>query len=734
MSKSKEGSGKGQRQESVLEVEDPILEVRDLNVAFQMDRGNAQVIDDINVDIDRNEILGIVGESGSGKSMFASALLDAVVDPGVASGEVKFHSGDGNSIDVLDLSEDELREFRWDQAAMVFQGAMSSFNPVRKIRKHFVETLVSHDYNVEEGLDRAADILSSLYLDPETVLNSYPHELSGGMRQRALIALSLILEPEMLIMDEPTASLDLLMQRSIIGLIKEIKQEYDLTIVFITHDLQLVAELADRMGVMYAFEFVELGPTDEIINHATHPYSRALINSTPNLMAPLDDMKSIVGESPDPVEIPDGCSYHVRCPMADEQCRQVDPGPYSVNNKHISKCHYWEEAENEIPAIEPETDSELYQNSNANLRETERDALLSLDDIEVHFEEESGGFFDIFSSESETVSAVDGVSLDIYERDVVVLVGESGCGKTTLGKTAVGLQRPTKGTVEYRGQDIWQARSLVGDIDIPYEEIRHSLQIIHQDPGSSLNSFHRINKILEEPLIQQNSELDENERRERILGMLEYIGMRPASEYIDRYPFQLSGGEQQRVAMLRAFLMNPEMILADEPISALDVSLRVEMMDLMLDLQDQMGTSFLFVSHNLANARYISEKAGGRIAVMYLGEIVEIGPPERIISDPRHPYTQALKWATPELKRDSETEREEQPLREIDIPDPINPPSGCRFHTRCPEAREVCRKQTPAKVQVEDVEGQRHRAACFREYNDHEYWNSASIVEEETSE
>ena len=710
---------------------DPILQMRNTTVSFGMERGESRVLDNVDMDIERNEVLGVVGESGSGKSMFASALLDAVVEPGHLRGDITYNPGDGESLDVLELSKSERKAYRWEEVSMVFQGAMSSFNPVRDIETHFVETLEAHDYDVREGMERARQLLEDLYLDPERVLDSYPHELSGGMKQRALIALSLILEPEALVMDEPTAALDLLMQRSIITLLENLKERYDLTIVFITHDLPLVADIADRVGVLYAFEFVELGPTDEILEDAAHPYTRKLLKSTPNLESPIENMRPVEGSAPDPVNVPQGCSFHPRCPLADDECIETDPGPYDAGEGRFVHCHHWEHAADEIPMDDfAKLDDDAPSRA---ARETtdrgDEDPVLSLDDVEVHFEKDSG-FLDFFE-DPPAVKAVDGIDLDIYENDVVVLVGESGCGKTTLGKTAVGLQRPTGGSVEYRGSDIWDVRDGKGDGSVSWSEIRRSLQIVHQDPGSALNPHRRNNKILEAPLKRWHDELDGNDRRQRVLSMLEHVGMTPPEDYYERYPHQLSGGEQQRVALIRAMLMNPEVILADEPVSALDVSLRVEMMDLMIELQDLFDTSYLFVSHDLSNARYIAQRTGGRIGVVYLGELVEIGPPEQIINNPQHPYTQALRWATPELDRERGEERSEMPIRTIDIPDPTDPPSGCRYHTRCPEAREVCTQESPTAYEASDSAS--HRASCFRTLDDHEYWHSESIIDEDSN-
>lgn len=348
------------------------------------------------------------------------------------------------------------------------------------------------------------------------------------------------------------------------------------------------------------------------------------------------------------------------------------------------------------------------------------DPLLSLQDVEVHFEKDQG-LSGLWNRNPPVVHAVDGVSLDIHENDVLALVGESGCGKTTLGKTAIGLQQPTGGSVEFRGQNLWAAKK--GNGDIPFEEIRQSLQIIHQDPGSSLNPNRRLVSILSEPLRHVHPDMSAGDRRERIYSLLDRVGMSPATDFADRYPHQLSGGEKQRVALCRALLMNPDVILADEAISALDVSLRVEMMDLMLDLQDVFDTTYVFISHDLSNARYFAEHGDGRIGVMYLGELVELGPANELINDPRHPYTEVLRWATPELSL-ADSAAVDPPMRKIDIPDPVNPPSGCRFHTRCPEAREACTEQCPKRAAAD---GSGREVACFREEPDHEYWDSTPL-------
>ena len=354
--------------------------------------------------------------------------------------------------------------------------------------------------------------------------------------------------------------------------------------------------------------------------------------------------------------------------------------------------------------------------------------LLSIDNLTIHFTNQ-GGLLDNLpflgdGATASTVHAVDDVSLEVEQNDVIALVGESGCGKTTLGKAAIGLQRPTRGNIRYRGQDIWDARFNRGSVDIPFQQIRRDLQIIHQDPGGSLNPNRTILSSLKRPLDRWYPEMEVDDKEAYILDMLERVGMTPADDYAYRYPHQLSGGEQQRVALVRALSVNPSLILADEAVSALDVSLRIEMMDLMIDIQQEMETSFIFISHNLANAHYMTTKIGGRIGIMYLGKIIEIGEPKQILHDPKHPYTEALIWSTPKLFTGSQEEViEKPPIRKIDIPDATNPPSGCRFHTRCPEAREACKINAPELIEVEGDQ----RAACFRNVEDHPYWDSPAL-------
>jgi len=328
---------------------DTVVEIENATVRFEMDRGVARVLDTVDLTVRRDEIIGLIGESGSGKSMLVSSILDAVEDPGVLTGEVTYYPRDRAPVSVLDLSEEQLRRLRWEEISMVFQGALDSFNPTLNIRQHFHETLAAHDADRQAGMERARELLSEVYLDPDNVLDSYPHELSGGMKQRALIALSLVLNPEVLIMDEPTGALALLMQRSILSLIKELQRRHDLTIVFISHDLPLVSNIADRIGVMYAFDIIEIGRAEDVIENPRHPYTRALLKTVPTLETPYDEMQPIAGDSPDAVEDPVGCSYHPRCPLADDTCRAKPPPYAEITDAHRAKCYYTEDAPAAVP-------------------------------------------------------------------------------------------------------------------------------------------------------------------------------------------------------------------------------------------------------------------------------------------------------------------------------------------------------------------------------------------------
>lgn len=335
--------------EGTEEEHDHIIRGEDITVAFEMERGRSRVVNSVDINVRRGEILGLVGESGSGKSMLALSFLDAVEEPGVATGTVAFHDREGNDYDILDLNEEALRRIRWNQISFVFQGAMDSFNPTLSIEGHFLDTIDAHQVDPEGAMDRARELLTEVNLDPDRILESYPHELSGGMQQRALIALSLVLDPELLIMDEPTSALDLLMQQSILSLLDDLKETYNLTVIVISHDIATISRLCDRLAVMYAFEIFEIGSVEELVTSSAHPYTRALLKSIPDVGMDIQDMEPIPGESPDPVNVPSGCSYHPRCPLATEECKSENPPFFEVSETQRSKCFHWDEAADAIP-------------------------------------------------------------------------------------------------------------------------------------------------------------------------------------------------------------------------------------------------------------------------------------------------------------------------------------------------------------------------------------------------
>jgi len=335
--------------------QDTILEVRDATVTYDMDRGQARVLDDINLDIERGETFGVAGESGCGKSMLASGLLDGVPEPGILSGEITYYPQEGDPIDLLELSASELRRVRWEEIAMVFQGAMNSFNPVKPIKSHFIDTINAHNADKEARMEHARELLVDLNLDPDRILSpeTYGHNLSGGQKQRVLIALSLLLEPEVLVLDEPTASLDLLMQRNILGLLQDVKERFNLTMVVVSHDLPIISAFADRVGVMYAFEMVEKGDVDDVLYNASHPYARSLLRATPDLMTPLEGIQTVEGTSPDPVNTPSGCSFHPRCPVADDRCEIEDPNLVEMDEgtDHRAACFYTDQGKEAISTV-----------------------------------------------------------------------------------------------------------------------------------------------------------------------------------------------------------------------------------------------------------------------------------------------------------------------------------------------------------------------------------------------
>jgi peptide/nickel transport system ATP-binding protein len=499
-------------------------------------------------------------------------------------------------------------------------------------------------------------------------VDEYPHEFSGGMRQRVLIAIALACRPNILVADEPTTALDVTIQAQILDLINDLQEELGMSVLFITHDLGVVAETCDRVAVMYAGEIVEEGPVGEIFSNPSHPYTYALLQSIPT--EDRDRLTPIEGNVPDLIDMPDGCHFAPRCPWAMEECREgeiphLQHGGAGVD--HRAKCVMEEFDESEYGAGSDLTSERTRQVG---------EPMLEVQNLKKHFSRADGLLDEWLGLEKQNVKAVDGVDLTVYEGETLGLVGESGCGKSTTGRTILRLLEATEGRVLFTGEDL---------TTLSKEELRarrRDLQMIFQDPMSSLDPRMTVEGIVAEPLVIHDLPEEESEasrrrqRRERVTELLEAVGLDPDQR--DRYPHELSGGQRQRVGIARALAVDPDFIVCDEPVSALDVSVQAQILNLLEDLQEEFGLTFLFIAHDLSVVRHICD----RIAVMYLGEVVETAPTSELFAEPRHPYTQALLSAIPVPDPTVETDRV---ILEGDVPSPIDPPSGCHFRTRCPQ-------------------------------------------------
>lgn len=663
----------------------PLLQVRELTTSFSTSKGELRAVDHISFDIQRGETFALLGESGCGKSMTALSLMRLLPPQAqqAISGSVLLEGED-----LMALPEVAMRNVRGNRIAMIFQEPMTSLNPVITVGKQIAESLRRH-----KGMSGAAIVKRVVELmdavgipDPDRRINEYPHQLSGGMKQRVMIAIALAGEPDLLIADEPTTALDVTIQAQVLDLLKDLQQRTGMSILLITHDLGVVSGMANHVGVMYAGQIVELASRDRFFQNAAHPYSAKLFAALPEATKRETALEVIHGTVPSLTTVFKGCRFAPRCDRVWGYCQQNIPVWLDLDEHHGVRCHVYDKSVEQSEIRPEKQNASKSQQSNA---EAANSMLLRLDDLKVHFPIHKG----ILRRVAGYVYAVDGVSLDVKKGQTVALVGESGCGKTTVGKAIIQLLKSTSGTIEFDGEELTKLRGEV------LRKRRKDFQIIFQDPFSSMNPRMLVGDIIEEGMIAQGVGENEQARKQRVEELLVHVGLPSESKL--RYPHEFSGGQRQRICIARALAVQPKLIVCDEPTSALDVSVQAQILNLLKELQDQLGLSYLFITHNISVVSYLAHQ----VAVMYLGRIVESGAVDQVLASPKHPYTKALLSAVPVI--DDDGQRDVIRL-EGDIPSPINPPSGCHFRSRCPDAHEVCQHTYPEAVE----ESQGHFVRC----------------------
>jgi peptide/nickel transport system ATP-binding protein len=685
---------------------DTLLSVRGLKTHFFADEGTTRAVDGVSFDVTAGRTLGVVGESGCGKSITARSLLGIISPPGrIVEGEILLRRGD-DWVDLAQLPTDgpEMRQIRGGDIGLVFQEPMSSFSPVHTVGDQIVEAVRLHsELSKQEAEQRALELLRMVGIPrPEGVLTEYSWQLSGGLRQRAMIAMALAGEPRLLIADEPTTALDVTTQAQILELIRRLKRETNMAVMLITHDLGVIAEMADEVLVVYLGRVVERGPVEEIFTAPRHPYTRALLDSIPSMQAVArKKLPSISGSVPHPFNRPSGCAFHPRCRQAVAQlCEKTEPETRLLSPEHGVTCHLYgdgidQRSRIDLPLLNPrlvhlsETTS-----SQAESRE-DNSTLLEVRKLTKFFPIRSG----LLGRVRAKVRAVDEVTFDLRQGETLALVGESGSGKTTTAQSILRATDPDSGEILFR-------RSDGGLVDLAtlsrrqMRPLRSELQMIFQDPHSSLNPRMTVLDIIAEPL-KVNGIGTREERVDRVAELLKLVGLRP--EYLRRFPHAFSGGQRQRIGIARALALNPRLVVADEPVSALDVSVQAQILNLLLELQDELGLTYLFVSHDLSVVKHISD----RIAVMYVGQVVELGTRDEVLFAPKHPYTSTLMAAVP---RPDPTARVTFTPPRGEVADPTNPPSGCYFHPRCPFAVDRCKTERPVWQEVTPT----RRVRCHR--------------------
>ena len=667
----------------------PLLDIRDLHTDIEIRSGVVHALSGVDLHVNPGETLGIVGESGSGKTMTALSLMGLLPQGGsVSSGQIIL---DGQDLTKLALKEK--RKLRGTKVGMIFQDPLTSLNPTMKIGLQVCEPLRVHEkLSKKEALERAVEILKRVGMPrPEVVINNYPHQLSGGMRQRVMIAMALVCKPRILIADEPTTALDVTTQMQILDLIDELRDEYQMGVILITHDLGVVAGHTDRVAVMYAGRIVETAPTKTLFTEPKHRYTSSLMAALPErALAAGTKLFSIPGAPPSLTNLPVGCRFAARCLWATDECRAGYPD-LSGDDTHTFSCfHPVQEGDESPAALQAKLDTQKNGDEAGAQQATLVSSKVLLDVKEASREYESAGS-GFFKRDKGVVSAVDRVSITVKKGETYGLVGESGCGKSTMGRLIAGLERPSGGAIELDGRDL---ATLKGRDAVT---IHRDVQMMFQDSYAAMDPRMRIDQILAEPMSIQKTG-NARQIAERIMEIIEQVGL--TEEILDRYPHEFSGGQLQRIGFARSLTLAPDLIVADEPVSALDVSVQAQVLNLMKDLQAEMGLSYLFISHDLAVVQYMAD----RIGVMYLGRIVEEGPAKEVVENPKHPYTKALIDSIP--VPDPEFSHDDRDIKLTgEPPSAVNPPEGCRFRPRCPFAGEECKIQ-PA------LTDERHRVAC----------------------
>ena len=661
----------------------PLLSIEDLTVHFETSHGTVRAVENLTYEVRPGEIVAIVGESGSGKSVSALAVMRLLPEATarVKSGRIIF---DGR--DLLTLTPEEMRRIRGRDIAMIFQEPMTSLNPVLSIGLQIKEPLLIHmGMSEAQATARAIELLTLVGItDPASRLAQFPHQLSGGMRQRVMIAIGLACNPKLLIADEPTTALDVTIQAQILELMKDLSKRLNIAVIVITHNLGIVARYADRVNVMYAARLVESGIAGSVFGNPAHPYSRGLLTAVPRLdRARTGRLATIEGAPPNLLHPPEGCRFAPRCPLAADICKTV-PQPTGVAPWHTASCHRLDAVAAAMPAGQAKGVAR-----GAGVA-SDTPSILSTRSLTKHFSV-GGGLF----SEKKLVRAVNDVVIDIKPGETLGLVGESGCGKSTLGRLVLRLEDPTAGEIIFEGRDLATLKRA------EMIDVRKRMQVIFQDPYSSLNPRMTIGQIIAEPMVVHKV-LPKKEAAARVAELLQLVGLYPYMSV--RYPHELSGGQRQRVGIARALGVNPRMIVCDEAVSALDVSIQGQVINLLEDLQQKLGLTYLFIAHDLAVVRHISTK----VAVMYLGRIVEYARADELFANPRHPYTQALLAAAPVPDPVLEKTRPRTIIKG-ELPSPLNPPAGCVFHPRCPQMTQACKAAVPSTREI--VAG--HQVACI---------------------